>query len=435
MNVRSLAFRLSLWYGLLLSVAFTLVGLTLFYGVEQFLRSNSTAALLRRALQVQSILLANADSTGQSMLARNLELQLAPEYTNRFLRITRWPSTPIYQAGPPADHGFNPDLVPTTQIWPAQFQTRRVSLPGGAPLLIGRIRSSTASGEYLIEIGSSLESIEMLRERLLLLLGLILPVLIVLAATGGYFLVRRTLQPVDVMSHTAAQISIRDLDARLPVLATGDALERLSVALNEMLARLRDSVQLTHHFLADASHELRTPLTIIKGELQVLASGPNCSSEIADRIGSVLEEVDRLKHLVEGLLAISRLDSGDAKRALGSIDLKELVVTTTEQMRLVAEDAGVAIEYARLQAANVRGDWGRLQQVVVNLLDNAIKYTPRGGTVSLATLRAGREAIFEVRDTGIGIPTQAIPRIFDRFYRVDAARSETAAGSAWACRS
>lgn len=428
MNHRSLAFRLTLWYAMLISIAFTLVGLTSYFGVEQYLHSSLSEVLQRRSEQVQNTLRAETVAPTPDALSATLELQIAPEFTNRFLRVTQWPGTQLYQSGAPADRSFNPLQVRAPVIWPQQFQTRRVDLADGGPLLVGSIRQSAPNGDYLIEIGALLAPLEQLRDRLLKVLGLVLPVLVLLAAGGGYLLVNRALRPVDEMSQTAANLSIRKLDAQLPVPPTGDALQRLSVALNEMLGRLRDSVQTSQRFLADASHELRTPLTFIKGELQDLVESPDRGVDTADRIGSVLEEVERLKHLVEGLLAISRLDAGDAKRELVKVDLRELLATTTEQMRLIAEDGGIALEYSDLQSVHVLGDRGRLQQVIVNLLDNALKYTPRGGTVRLMTLRSGRDALFEIRDTGIGILSSALGHVFDRFYRVDDDRSRDSGG-------
>lgn len=428
MNYRSIAFRLSVWYAVLLGVAFALVGLITFFGVEYYLRSTQSEILYRRVEQVEQILQLSPGTPDTAALAARLELQIAPEFTNRFLRISRWPSTRIFVSGVPADSGFNPAQVPAAVIWPQQFQLQRLTLPNGTPLLIGRIRAPSAGGDYLIELGTSLAAAEALRDHLLSILALILPILALLAATGSYFLVGRALRPVDEMTQTAASISIGDLNARLPVPRTGDALERLSVALNEMLGRLRESLQISQRFLADASHELRTPLTIVKGELEALVSSPECGPVMLDALGSVLEEVERLKHLVEGLMAISRLDAGDAKRELVHIDLMELVANTTEQMRLVAEDAGISLVYADLQSVPVMGDRGRLQQVIVNLLDNAIKYTPRGGTVRINTLQSGREGVLEIRDTGIGIPSEAIAHVFERFYRVDDARSRDSGG-------
>jgi signal transduction histidine kinase len=234
---------------------------------------------------------------------------------------------------------------------------------------------------------------------------------------------------VDQIARSAEQMIVQDLDARLPVVASGDAVERLSISLNHMLGRLRDSVQTSRRFLADASHELRTPLTVIKGELQEVARTATIERELRDRIGSVLEEVARLEHLVSGLLVLSRLDVGEAQREWIDVDLAELSAGTAEQMRLMAEDRGIQIYSSRLTPTVVRGDRARLKQVIVNLLDNAIRFTPRGGSVTLGTSAGDGYQALEIRDTGIGIPASAVPHIFDRFYRVDEARSREDGGA------
>jgi len=427
-NHRSLAFRLAAWYALLLSATFALVGFAMYFGVERYLQANLRDSLSRRAERAEQILRSTSLTPAADYLPAAIETQIAPEFSNRFLRISRWPDVVLYRSGWPADRSFDPAAIGAPVAWTTDFQARRVELPSGGPMLIGSIKVDTAGGVYLIELGGSLEQVEALRDRLLLLLGLLLPVLVVLAAGGGYLLVGRALRPVDIMSKTAEHISIQDLNARLPVPQTGDALQRLSESMNHMLGRLRDSVQTSQRFLADASHELRTPLTIVKCELEEIVSSPHGSPVVADRIGSVLEEVDQLKHLVEGLLVLSRLDTGEAQREMVSFDLAELVASTAEQMRLVAEDGAVALMFSDLQSAPVQGDRARLKQVVVNLLDNALKYTPRGGTVTLKTLRSGRRAVLQVRDTGVGIPAPALAHIFERFYRVDNARSRDSGG-------
>jgi signal transduction histidine kinase len=291
------------------------------------------------------------------------------------------------------------------------------------------IAIDSSSGRYLIELGASLAPIEAVQAHLLRLLGLLLPVLVACAAGGGYLLVGWALRPVDRMSQSAELMSLQDIDARLPVMPSGDALARLSISLNNMLGRLRESVQTSRRFLADASHELRTPLTVIKGELQEVVRTETMSRELQERIGSVLEEVARLEHLVSGLLVLSRLDVGEAQREWVDVDLAELSASTAEQMRLMAEDRGIHLESEALRRVVVHGDRARLKQVIVNLLDNAIRFTPRGGTVTLGTVVNDAYQALEIRDTGIGIPAAAVPRIFDRFYRVDEARSRADGGA------
>jgi signal transduction histidine kinase len=201
------------------------------------------------------------------------------------------------------------------------------------------------------------------------------------------------------------------------------------LALNQLLARLRDSLQTSRRFLADASHELRTPLTIIKGELQEIVGKQILHGEVRDRLGSVLEEVARLENLVAGLLVLSRLDAGEVQGDWADLDLAELTLSTAEQMRLMAEDRGIQIDTQALIPIVIRGDRARLKQVIVNLLANAIRFTPRGGMVTLRSSQSSLYSVLEVCDTGIGIPAAALPHVFDRFFRVDEARSREDGGA------
>ncbi|MGC2461962.1 MAG: ATP-binding protein [Steroidobacteraceae bacterium] len=428
MNHRSLAFRLAVWYALLLSATFALVGTGMFYGLDQYLRSNLRDSLRRRSAQVEQILAQSAADTTNAAIAGAIDNRIAPEFNNRLVRVTRAPAVLIYRSGLPADHSFDPKAVPLfAGAWPLRNAVRRVAMQNQR-LLVSATPLNTASGQYLIEVGTSLDPIDAVQDRLLSLLGLLLPVLVVCAAGGGYLLVNWALRPVDRISRTAEQMSVQHLESRLPVVPTGDALERLSTSLNHMLGRLRDSVQTSRRFLADASHELRTPLTVVKGELQEIVGSDTVQREVRERIGSVLEEVARLEHLVSGLLALSRLDAGEAQREWVDVDLAELAANTAEQMRLMAEDRGIRLDSSALRPMVVRGDRGRLKQVIVNLLDNAIRFTPRGGTVSLLAAKEGGYLLLEVHDTGIGIPSSALPHVFDRFFRVDEARSREDGG-------
>jgi len=416
MNHRSLAFRLGAWYTLLLGATFLLVGAGTFYGLKHYLRANLADSLRRRSVQVEQILLEAPPDASSSWIALEILTRVAPEFNNRFVRVTRLPGTLIYRSGPPGDHSFNPATVRPF----AQFRVAAAAATQTVDdqhLMIRATPVNAASGSYLVELGVSFASMNEGLNRLLDLLALLLPVLILCAAGGGYWLVSRALRPVD-------------LTLRLPVTRSGDALQRLSISLNNMLGRLRDSLQTSRRFLADASHELRTPLTIIKGELQELTRKPPlCHSDVRERVGSVLEEVDRLEHLVSGLLVLSRLDAGETQNEWVEVDLAELALNTAEHMRLMAEDRGIDIDLSGLGKAVIRGDRARLKQIVVNLLDNAIRFTPRGGGVALRTAADASGGVLEVVDSGIGIPAVAIARVFDRFFRVDEARSREDGGA------
>jgi signal transduction histidine kinase len=196
-----------------------------------------------------------------------------------------------------------------------------------------------------------------------------------------------------------------------------------------MISRLEEAIQGSKQLVADASHELRTPLTVMRGELESLAQDGQLRSETREALGSVLEEVERLAEIVEGLFALSRLDAGEAHAEWVRFDLAELAATTADQMSLLAEDKHVSVACDTGGGVTVEGDRARLKQVVVNLLDNAIKYTPSGGRVALSVRREGAYAVLDITDTGVGIPAEALPHVFKRFFRVDGSRSREQGGA------
>jgi heavy metal sensor kinase len=237
------------------------------------------------------------------------------------------------------------------------------------------------------------------------------------------------LTPVDRIAASAERIGSHNLSERLPLQKTGDELERLSATLNRMIERLEEAFQHSRRFMADASHELRTPLTVLRGELESFVQEKTLTADSRERIGSALEEVERLVNIVEGLFAISRLDAGEAQAEWIQFDLAGLASATADQMSLLAEDKNIKVTCASANHVWVEGDRARMKQVVVNLLDNAIKFTPAGGTVSLAVRGQDNTAVLEVRDTGAGIPHESLPRIFERFFRVDPARQRELGGA------
>ncbi|PYS06968.1 MAG: two-component sensor histidine kinase, partial [Acidobacteria bacterium] len=236
-------------------------------------------------------------------------------------------------------------------------------------------------------------------------------------------------KPLDEIATTAERITSRSLNERVPVLATGDELEKLAASLNRMMARLEESFHHINRFSADAAHEIRTPLAIIRGELENAFQMPALATELRETIGSALEEVERLSRIVEQLLEMSRLEAGETLIERSRFDFTELAKTTVDQMRLLAEEKSLNLRFNGSQPVEIEGDRLRLKQIVVNLVDNAIKYTTPGGSVSVSTFPVDGMAVLEVSDTGIGIPADALPQVFDRFYRVDKARSRQLGGT------
>jgi heavy metal sensor kinase len=428
-NTRSLSFRLVTWYAGLLTLVFVLLGAITFAAVANDLESNARANQTRRARQIADTLLQGISPSGEGELAASVEKLYAPAANDRFIRITRADGRVLYQSGAPRDRSFTAD-VPPLDAFPAQASWRKVHLPSGTSLVVATVSHRAADGtRYGVEVGTSTAPVDAALARLLVVLATGLPITVLLAVAGGFFLVRRSLEPVERIARKAEAITQHSLSERLPVTQTGDELERLSISLNHMISRLEEAVQGSKRLVADASHELRTPLTVLRGELEGMMDDAELTPGMREMLGSMLEEVERLAAVVDGLLALSRLDAGEGRSGWVKFDLAELVATTADQMSLLAEDKGIVVACEAPRSVSVSGDRARLKQVVVNLLDNAIKYTPNGGTVRLKVASRDGEALFEVTDTGIGIPREALPHVFERFFRVERSRSREQGGA------
>ncbi len=428
MNAQSLSFRLVTWYAGLLTLVFVLLGTLTFFLVRHNLEANILDTQARRARQIADTLVAAIGRTGEGVVADQIEDLYAPEANDRFLRVTRDDGHLVYASGRPKDRSFDPANVPPVAFTGAGRSYRKAAA-GPGDLLIAAVPQGVGEHRYLVEVGVSSAATEATLNEVLLMLAVGLPVAVIVAVAGGFVLVRRALVPVDRIARKAEEITQHNLSDRLPVVRTGDELEHLSVSLNHMISRLEDAILNSKRFVADASHELRTPLTVLRGELESLVQEPGMRPQTAETLGSMLEEVTRLSAIVEGLLALSRLDAGEAQAEWVQFDLAELASTTADQMSLLAEDKSITVIREVTPGIRIRGDRSRLKQVVVNLLDNAIKYTPRGGTVRLRILHQGGSAILEVADDGMGIPAEALPHVFKRFFRVDGARSREEGGA------
>jgi len=425
-NTRSITFRLVAWYAGWLTLLFIVFGVFVYTSLEYYLKRDLREALARRVRQVD--VLVQRSPLGPEELGREIHHTFAPEANNRFTRVTVNGVT-TYVAGPPSDRSFNPGIVPPARDAAAGESFDRRVLPDGSALFIVVLSKTVGTNTFVAEEGSAEAPIRNTLHRWLVMLVLGLALLILGAVCGGFLLARRALEPVDRIIGSAERISSRNLSQRLPVPGTRDELERLSVALNNMIQRLEDSFKQTQRFLADASHELRTPLTVMQAGLEAMTEKASSKLDVQEVASSTLEETERLRRIVEGLFALSRLDAGEALEKSAPFDLGELAGATADQICLLAEDKDISIRRATDSPVIVEGDRARIKQIVVNLLDNAIKYTPRGGRIDVrVTARDGR-AVLEVSDTGIGIPAEALPLVFERFYRVDKARSRDLGGA------
>src|SRR5437899_12003425 len=422
---------MALWYAALLAGALALFGASTYVGLERYLQRSLEESLSKQARSIGDVLLVNIKQSGEDYVDNEITEHYSPEINGRFIRVTRADGKQIYVSGPPKDGTFDPALVSAPRLPVTQEFNREVEMSDGHELLLHGLPYRTSDGtQFIIEVAAPYNQIESVLRGLLLTFALGLPLIVALAIGGGYLLMRGALRPVDQIRQKAAGITSRNLSERLPVLHTGDELERLAIDLNRMIDRLEESFHQINRFSADASHELRTPLTVLQGELEAIAQkGQGLPADVRDTIGSALEETHRLAKIVASLLAISRLEAGEARVQPVCLDFAELARTTADQMKLLAEEKRISLTSDGSEPVEVEADPSRLKQVVVNLLDNAIKYTPEGGNVSISVTRRDHQAILEVADTGLGISANDLPHIFDRFYRADKARSRQMGGT------
>jgi heavy metal sensor kinase len=240
---------------------------------------------------------------------------------------------------------------------------------------------------------------------------------------GGRVIASRSLRPVKAMTVKAQQISERRLDDRLPCRGTNDELDHLAETLNDMLDRVRDYVRRMQQFTADASHELRSPLAALRGNAEVILTRPRSAEELRRTIEESVDHYTRLSRIAEDLLLLARLDAGEAVLRPERLRLDAALAGIVDLYTPLANDAGIELALAQHEGITLYADGGRIRQLVGNLVDNAIKFTSPPGRVEVSLTHIGGQARIAVKDTGMGIPPSEQARIFDRFYRVDKARS------------
>ena len=281
----------------------------------------------------------------------------------------------------------------------------------------------------IVRVGTSLAPIEESLEGLAVWLLLALPVAFVASVAGGWFLAGRALRPVESITLAAQRIAAGDLTQRLAVTQSSDEIGRLAATFNDMIARLEASFRQVRQFTTDASHELRTPLTVLKGETELALRRPRSPEDYRGVLESSLEEIDRMTRIVDELLFLSRADLGEVKLESLPVRLESLVEDVARQAGFLGQEHGVQVTVKTVAPATVAGDELRFRELLLNLVDNAVKYSRPGGSVELGLVRDGSQARLSVTDQGIGIPPEEQGRIFDRFYRSDNARAHVKKGT------
>jgi heavy metal sensor kinase len=252
--------------------------------------------------------------------------------------------------------------------------------------------------------------------------------LLVLAGVGGWFLAGRTLKPVERIADIARGIGEGDLSRRIDV-ETDDELGRLAQTLNGMIARLEEAFVKQRQFVADASHELRTPLAVIQAESSLVLEKPRDPEQYRRSLELVSQEVDYMSEIVGKLLVLARSDAGSEQLNVQDIDLAALLAELGQDLEALAQERGLELSFDPMDPLTVKGDRVRLRQLFLNLLDNALRYTPGGGAIKGSVVRQDDQAVVSIGDSGIGIPEEHLPFIFDRFYRVDKVRTNGEGGT------
>lgn len=283
---------------------------------------------------------------------------------------------------------------------------------------------------YQIAVAHEEESVIQTRKTLAIIILLTLPIAVAISLAIGYMIAGRVLAPITAITRKAEEISAENLSERLPVGETDDEFSRLATVFNQTFARIEDSFDRLRRFTADASHELRTPLAAIRSIGETAMHTPEEQLNGRDTIGSILEESDRLRQLVDSLLVLSRADSGEIGTQREVVDLAELTKDTVDFLNVLAEEKHQSIRITIKGEAVAKVDRASVRQAITNLLDNAIKYSPVESDIRISIgVTAHNEAFVEIADSGIGIPENDLPHVFDRFYRVDKGRSREAGGA------
>jgi len=424
MNLRSLQFRITKWFVGFLALALLCVWVGVYLSVQQFLLASQQRDLKNAVYNIESQFLSEYGSKGEAWVVGETSEGYAAG-ADRYARILH-NGREIFHS----DDLRNPEIVVSKLPLPPEDHIGLLHLRdiGGGLLEFVDQYTSPDGQKFTVIVGASQVAANRVLESLAITLSIVCPLVLVVAALACFLMIRRPLRPVTVLTEQAENIGRKQLGERLLVPDTRDELQRLATSLNQMIARLEDALQHNNRFSADASHELRTPLTIVRGELEQVIQQPDLPETTVNSVGSALEEIERMTQIVQSLMATAYLDTGGEQLEREPIDLGKVVGSTLDQMRLVAEAQNVTLVADTLESALVDGNLTRLKQVVVNLLDNAVKYNRPNGNVSATVFTKEDAVILRVEDDGIGIPESALPFIFDRFYRADKTRSRATGG-------
>lgn len=415
----SISLRLAAWFGGIFFVGWLLFGTAMWWDLKATLVSERYGTLSRREHRLEGLLTSTRDESLTARAQKVVEFAGATghglsEVLNAATGENRFPPATAARQFPwPSLHSFGSETF------------KQVSWSGDEYWVLGRPFSLGQENLYLLAAAPEAGNDLVLGHFLTILLASI-PVLLLVSSVGGYFLSRRALLPVDRITAKARSISITNLSERLPVSPTGDELERLAETCNDMLARLETAVNRIRQFTADASHDLRGPISFVRTVAEVALRSQQADADSRQAFTEIVEESAKASVLLEDMLTLARADADRAAAALAPLDLSAIVAETCEMARPLAADRShiLSVVLPGQPSVMVLGDFASLRRLFWILLDNAFKYTPSPGRIDVTLSRSDYEATVMVRDNGLGIRKEDLPRIFDRFYRTDPSRGQ-----------
>jgi two-component system OmpR family sensor kinase len=415
-RVGGVRMRVTLWYLGILLAALVIFGFSVYVGLDSRLRAEMDHALGLVAAQV-----ADVGSRGRAELDAD---KLAPGY----VASLHTPGGQVLATGP---RGESPpwDRDARRAVTEGRENLRSVPIGSQSWRVIARPVLVQGNVTAVFQVARSEEEIDAALAQLRVLLMGLVPLALILAGVVGWFVAGRALDPIDRITRTAAAIGAEDLGRRLPeeVGESPDEVGRLAATFNRMLERLEGAFKRQRQFTADASHELRTPVTLLLTQLDVALARPRASEEYQRVLVAMREDVVRLQRLVNALLVLARGDAGQDHLEFKQLDLGDLAEQISAALQALAAERDIRLATSTRPGVTVQGDETRLTQLIVNLVDNGLAHTPAGGSVTVtAEVEPGdAAAVLSVRDTGVGIASEHLPHLFERFYRVDPSRSSS----------